>query len=247
MKREPDEGAVREQADTSEEQRLAEDHRGNSQVHGVAHEAVEAGDDQPLRRHQGRGRPEPLHGKPPEGFEKHGSPAATSTAPATTRTAANPSRGGPNRHREIQNGTRPTTKPGATARKTSDPTAATDLTVFVRLSQLLDVGASSSASGLSAPWVVGAVSRCYGVSPTCKSRNRSRPSSSAAFQPFSTPSRVRTRWSATLQGTVHRQRQGSRQMHEFDDLNRLLTPAQIQKLQTSRTISSATHIPIERS
>ncbi len=72
MESQPDHQAVLQHADVSEKQTLAKNQRGYSDVHGVAHVTIQAGDHQMLRRGDRRGRTQALQREPRERIQQGG-------------------------------------------------------------------------------------------------------------------------------------------------------------------------------
>ncbi len=68
----PNDHSVFQQADVAEEQSLAEDQQRHSNIHRVAHVAIESGNHKPLRGGDGCGRSQPLDCEASKGIQQNG-------------------------------------------------------------------------------------------------------------------------------------------------------------------------------
>ena len=125
MKGEPHEPAVSHERE-SPNRRLAQNDGDDGNVHGIAHVAIEAGNNEVLGRGDRRRRAEPLQRKARKRSTSPGKPATINSIP-TARVACRSKNGGRNSQREIHHGTTPASTQGTNTKKMAVPMTAAAL------------------------------------------------------------------------------------------------------------------------
>ena len=151
MEGEPHEPAVSHETRVAEQDRLAQNDGDDGNVHGIAHVAIEAGNDEVLGRGDRRRRAEPCSAKRANELTSPGKPATINSIP-TARVACRSKNGGRNSQREIHHGTTPASTQGTNTKKVAVPMTAAALRMDTIRSLLISNHiALMSQSGHSLP------------------------------------------------------------------------------------------------
>ncbi|MGC1296314.1 MAG: hypothetical protein WA869_14870, partial [Alloacidobacterium sp.] len=126
MEGEPHEPAVSHETPVAEQDRLAQNDGDDGNVHGIAHVAIQAGNDEVLGRGDRRRRAEPLQRKRTNESTSPATPARISAAP-TKRVSSTPRNDNWNSQREIHHGTTPASTQGTHTKKMAVPMTAAAL------------------------------------------------------------------------------------------------------------------------